>query len=110
MINTREDRLKFEPLAVYPAAPRDLAILVDAAIPAGEIIECVRKTAGELAESVEVFDLYTGKQIETGKKSIALSINYRSRSGSLSTAQVEEIQRSVVAKLDQQFNDEIRDI
>jgi phenylalanyl-tRNA synthetase beta chain len=109
LINTREDRIKFEPLAVYPAAPRDLAILVDVAIPAGEIIECVRKAAGELAESVEVFDLYTGKQIEKGRKSIALSISYRSLSGSLSTEQVEETQRRVVAKLEQQFNAEIRD-
>jgi phenylalanyl-tRNA synthetase beta chain len=109
LMNTREPNLQFQPLAVYPAATRDIAIIVDEATPAGEIIECIRQAAGELAESVEIFDLYTGKQVADGKKSIALAINYRSHEGSLSSEQVEETQREVVSKLEQQFNAEIRD-
>jgi len=109
IMDSREGRLKFQPLAVYPAAPRDLAIVVDEAVPAREIVQCVREAAGELAESVEIFDLYVGKQVAEGRKSIALNIQYRSKSGSLSSEQVDETQRNVIAKLEQRFNAEIRD-
>ncbi len=109
LIDTRAKALGFEPLAVYPAAPRDIAIVVDDRVPAGDIIESVKKAAGELAETVEIFDLYTGSQIEKGKKSIALSIIYRSQTGSLSNDQVDEMQKKVAADLEKNFNAEIRD-
>ena len=68
-------RAVFEPLPIYPSAPRDLSIVVDEHVRVGEIIDQVRATAGDLAESVEIFDLYTGKQIAGDKKSIAFTIN-----------------------------------
>ncbi len=101
--------VEFRPLPVYPAAPRDLSLLLDADVPAGDIVETIRKTAGEIAEAVDIFDLYTGKQIEVGKKSVAVSIMYRSRSGSLSGEQVDAVQQKVIDKLKKQFNAEVRD-
>ncbi|MEA3297763.1 MAG: hypothetical protein U9R56_07860, partial [candidate division Zixibacteria bacterium] len=109
-LETRRNTLiEFQTLPVYPAAPRDLAILVDADVPAGEIVSCIRKEAGKLAESVDVFDLYAGKQIESGKKSIAITINYRSLTGSLSSREVDDVQGIVVSKLKHRFGAEIRD-
>lgn len=99
----------FEPLPVYPSAPRDLAFVVDETVKSGDIVSTVIKAAGELAESVDIFDLYTGKQIASGKKSIALSINYRSREGSLESSQVDERQKVVMETLKNKFNAEIRD-
>jgi len=109
LMDTRRSALEFKQLAVYPAAPRDLAIVVDEAVPAAEIMDCVGRAAGELAESVEIFDLYTGKQVAKGKKSIALNISYRSPSGSLAGEQVDEAQRRVVSELENKFKAEIRD-
>ncbi len=103
------DLAAFEPLPVYPAAPRDLAVVVDTGVPAGDILDTVHKAAGDLAESVEIFDLYTGKQIEQGKKSIALSINYRSRTGNLSSDVVEKVQQKVIASLRKKLGADIRD-
>ena len=100
---------EYDPLPVYPAAPRDLAIVVDETVKAGDLIATVKKAAGEIAETVELFDLYRGKQIEKGKKSIAISINYRSRKGNLSGEQVDEKQRAVVRKLEKDFKAQIRD-
>jgi len=101
--------VEFKPLPVYPAAPRDLAIVVNQQVSAGEIVECIRKAAGDLAESVDIFDLYAGEQIEKGKKSVAISISYRSPSGSLSGDVVDEKQRLVTGSLEQKFQAEIRD-
>lgn len=99
----------FAELPIYPAAPRDLAMVVDQTVRAGDIVSKVKKTAGPLAESVEIFDLYMGKQIEQGKKSIAISINYRSRERNLASEEVDAMQADVIAALAKDFNAVIRD-
>jgi phenylalanyl-tRNA synthetase beta chain len=101
--------IEFTPLPLYPAAPRDLAIVVADNVQAEELVSTVKRTAGGLAEAVRIFDLYTGKQIENGRKSVAISIIYRSREGSLSGEQVDDLQQKVVDSLKQMFNAEIRD-
>ena len=101
--------IEFRPLPIYPAAPRDIAILVRETVKAGEIMAIIKKSVGPLAESVSIFDLYQGKQIETGKKSLAVSIVYRSVEGSLSNEQVERHQQLVINDLKNQLNAEIRD-
>lgn len=109
LIDQREGLREFKPMPIYPAAPRDLAIIVDQTVKAGEIVKVVKKAAGELAENVEIFDLYQGTQIATGKKSLAISITYRSLEGSLSSTQVDDQQRLVIEQLKSAFNAEIRD-
>ena len=101
--------VEFTPLPLYPAAPRDLAVVVEENVQAGDLVGTVKRTAGVLAESVQIFDLYTGKQVEKGKKSLAINITYRSREGSLSGEQVDDLQQKVVDSLKQMFNAEIRD-
>jgi phenylalanyl-tRNA synthetase beta chain len=84
-------------------------MIVDEGVLAADIVACVKESAGELAESVELFDVYAGKQIEAGKKSVAVSINYRSRQGNLSSDQVDEMQARVVRALEKRFKAAIRD-
>ncbi|HKK19862.1 MAG TPA: hypothetical protein VJ983_00190, partial [candidate division Zixibacteria bacterium] len=109
LIGISGKKAQYQPLPIYPAAPRDLAIIVDEKIKAGEIVNEVKQAAGSLAESVEIFDLYTGKPIEQGKKSIAIAINYRSPEGNLASEQVDEMQGIVMDKLKKKFNAQIRD-
>ncbi|MBW1720228.1 MAG: hypothetical protein JRJ43_11860, partial [Deltaproteobacteria bacterium] len=101
--------IEFTPLPLYPAAPRDIAIVVDENVRADELVGAVKKSAGYLAESVKIFDLYMGKQIEKGRKSIAIAITYRSQKGSLSSEQVDDLQQKVVDYLKEMFNAEVRD-
>jgi len=101
--------VEYTPLPVYPAAPRDLAIVVDKGVRVDDIISGVKQTAGAWAESVSVFDLYTGKQIESGKKSIGIAISYRSPERSLSSGEVDAIQQDVINKLKKDFKAEVRD-
>ncbi|MFQ5452768.1 MAG: phenylalanine--tRNA ligase subunit beta [Candidatus Zixiibacteriota bacterium] len=103
------DLKEYQAVPVYPAATRDLAIIVNEKIKAGDMIELIRKNAGKIAESVEIFDLYTGKQIEKDKKSIAISIVYRSSEGSLSSEQIDKTQQIIVNKLEKEYNAVIRD-
>ncbi len=100
---------EFQPLPIYPAVPRDLAIVVNVSVKASEILSTIKEAAGTMAESVRVFDLYQGKQIESGKKSLAVSVVYRSHEGSLAAEQVEQRQQLVISNLKNKLNAEIRD-
>ena len=101
--------IAYKPLPIYPAALRDLAMIVKEDIKAGDLMAQVKKSAGKYVEAVEIFDLYQGKQIEKGKKSIAISISYRSKDSSLESAQVDAAQKNVVIDLVKNYNVEIRD-
>ena len=108
---TAQGRLnaRFTSLPIYPAAPRDLAIVVEESVRTGDMVAAVKEAVGDLAESVSIFDLYQGKQIDKGKKSIAISISYRSQDGNLSSEEVDAKQQVAVDILKKRFNAEIRD-
>jgi len=103
------DLAEFKSLPVYPAAPRDLALVVDETVKVGQIVDLIGKTAGDLAESTSIFDLYSGKQISKGKKSVGVAITYRSSERSLSSVEVDQMQAAIIAALRKEFDAEIRD-
>ena len=100
---------QFTPLPVYPSAPRDLAIIVAEEVKVGELVGRVKSVAGTLAESISIFDLYSGKQIEQGKKSIGVSITYRSAERSLASDEVDKIQQDIISTLKREFSADIRE-
>jgi len=100
---------KFNPLPVYPAATRDLALVVDRQVQVAALTSCIREVAGALAESVEVFDLYVGKQVGDRKKSVAVAISFRSSERSLANDEVDAMQEKIVAELKRRFNASLRD-
>ena len=69
---------EYHPLPKFPATTRDLAVLCDDELPVQSIEKAIRAGAGNLLEQVELFDIYKGKQIPDGKKSIAYNITMRS--------------------------------
>ncbi len=103
------DLAEFTALPTFPAALRDLALVVDTTVKVGDIVDLVAKNAGKMAESIDIFDLYTGKQIGDGKKSVGVSITYRSPERSLSSEEIDKTQEKIITRLKKQFNAEIRD-
>ena len=61
----------------FPVAKVDIALVVDAALPAAELEATVREGAGELLESVRLFDVYVGDQVGEGRKSLAFALRFR---------------------------------
>ncbi|MBN1210947.1 MAG: phenylalanine--tRNA ligase subunit beta [candidate division Zixibacteria bacterium] len=109
LIRISRNSVTFKSLPVYPAAPRDLALVVDDDVKVKDIIDVIEKTAGKLAESVTVFDLYSGKQIQKGKKSIGIAITYRSSEKSLASEEVDKLQSDIMSNLKKMFKAEIRE-
>ncbi len=109
LLRNRSNEPSYEPLPRYPAAPRDIAIVVDEAVKVGDIIELIKETGGPLLERVELFDLYRGKQIGEGRKSLAFAFTYRSNERSLESAEVAELHNKIGQMLKEHFKSEVRE-
>ena len=90
----------FTPLPKFPAVSRDLALICDDGIPVLKLENAIRKGAGNLLENVKLFDVYRGKQIEAGKKSVAFSITLRSRDSTLTDKRVSNIMTKIISELE----------
>ncbi len=100
---------KFVGLPVYPSVKRDIAIVVPDGVSAGELIAAVRKHPDKLVESCELFDVFQGEKIQSGHKSVALSITYRSQSKTLTEKNVEKSHEKILRLLTEQFGGTFRD-
>ncbi|WP_219838591.1 phenylalanine--tRNA ligase subunit beta [Paenibacillus sp. R14(2021)] len=98
----------YKSLPRYPAMERDIAVVLGREVEAGKLLTAVTKTAGELLESVRIFDIYTGEKLGADKKSVALSLVYRHAERTLTDEEVTELHGKVVAELEQSFAAELR--
>ncbi|BBH24916.1 phenylalanine--tRNA ligase beta subunit [Paenibacillus baekrokdamisoli] len=101
-------QIEYKALPRYPAMQRDIAVVLAREVEAGKLLDTVKETAGELLESVQVFDIYTGEKLGTDKKSVALSLIYRHPERTLTDEEVTELHSVVVTKLEQSFAAELR--
>jgi len=85
------------PVSTYPPGKEDIALVVDADVPAGEVLAAVREGAGDLGEEVRLFDLYTGAQLGEGKKSLAFSLRLRAGDRTLTAEETAAVRERIVA-------------
>lgn len=84
------------PVPTFPPAKEDFAFVVDAAVPASAVEAAIVVGIGDLAESVRLFDVYTGDQIGEGKKSLAFAVRLRSEEGTLTRDQIGEARKRCI--------------
>lgn len=99
----------YRPVSRFPAVRRDLAIVVGAEVPVGELLATIRNAVGPRLVDLRVFDVYTGEKVETGSKSVALGLILQETSRTLTDADVEEIMHGVVGRLAREFKAAIRE-
>ena len=98
----------FAQMPKFPAVSRDIAMLVDDAVPVAEIEEVIRKAAGKTLEEVKLFDVYKGNQIAADKKSVAYALTLRSAEKTLSEDEVSQVMKKVLDSLAEKVNAELR--
>jgi phenylalanyl-tRNA synthetase beta chain len=92
----------------YPSAQRDLAIVVDASVPAALVLDTIRAAGSDLLRSAVLFDVYTGKGIPEGKKNLAYALTYQSPERTLTDQDVERAHAEIVKALGAAFGAELR--
>lgn len=102
MVNvSMAQRIKFTELSKFPFVERDIAILVDEKIPSVEILKIIQNSGVTILDDVRIFDVYKGKGIEKGKKSMAYSIRYASAERTLTDEEVTGAHARIIKMLEQ---------
>lgn len=101
-------RVQYRDLPRFPAMERDLAVVVEETVDAGSLIRVIRENAGELLQTVQVFDVFTGSKLGEGKKSVAISLTYRHQERTLTDEEVAAANEKAVQALEQTFGAELR--
>ncbi len=84
----------------YPAAIRDLAVLVNKSDRVGDVMKIIEDTGGELVQDVDLFDMYEGEEIPDNKKNLAFHIIYQSYEKTLKDEEIDKIQRKIIKELE----------
>ncbi len=104
---TRLDRL-YNPLPKYPATSRDMAITVKEEIYSKEIEDIILANGGTILEKCTLFDVYRGKQIAKGYKSMAYSLTFRAKDRTLTDQEVNKVFDKILKELSGKINAELR--
>lgn len=101
-------KISYNPLSCFPHLSRDIALVIDKDIPYEKVINTIKEANIDILEKVELFDEYVGPQIPEGKKGLALSFVYRSKQGTLSSSEVNNVQEEILKKLKDKYNTQVR--
>jgi phenylalanyl-tRNA synthetase beta chain len=90
-------------ISTFPVATQDVALVVPQEIPADDVLAALREGAGELLEDVALFDVYAGKGIEDGKKSLAFGLRFRANDRTLTADEASAAREGAVALAAERF-------
>ena len=107
LLAKKTGKMKFKEISKFPTISKDLAILIDKNISADEIAKVIKKAAGSLLTNTEIFDVYEGKNIPEGKRSIAYSLSFGANDRTLTDEEINNIMNKVIESL-QKMGAELR--
>lgn len=100
LFETRNAQKTYKPLPKFPASARDLAFVCDRDIPVLKLERAIAEAVGTVLETISLFDVYEGSQIENGKKSVAFSLKLRSPERTLTDEEADAAMKRAVKSLD----------
>lgn len=105
---TRKNKVQYAEISKYPAVSRDLALLIDKNVEFSQIVEIAKASEKKLLKSVELFDVYEGKNLPAGKKSYAVNFILQDEQRTLQDKQIEAIMNKLISNLKSKLNAELR--
>ena len=99
----------FQPLSKFPLIRRDFALEMDEKMAFAEVIQCARGASSKIIKDIRLFDVYTGDNVDSGRKSLALSLILQDSSKTLTDEDVDNATSSVLSALSSELNVELRD-
>ena len=98
----------YQPLPRFPAVTRDIALVCDKCLPVARLEECICRGAKGLLKDVHLFDVYTGKGVPEGKKSVAFNLELRADDRSLTAQEADEDVKSILDLLAKELDSVLR--
>lgn len=100
--------IKYEAIPRYPSITRDIALVVDDSVIAGNVEEVIKEAGGTLLKEVSIFDLYQGEHLEKGKKSLAFSLRYFDPEKTLTDEEVSKAHEKVLQAVEEKLGAVLR--
>ena len=104
----RNNAVAYKEISKFPAVKRDLALLIDKKVQFAEIEKIAYETDKKLLKSVELFDVYEGKNLEAGKKSYAVSFVLQDENATLNDKQIDKFMQKLVQNLENRIDAKLR--
>lgn len=105
---TSFDRV-YRPLPKFPAVQRDISMLVEDSVIVKDIENIIKNKGGKLVENIQLFDVYKGKQIQDGFKSVAYNISFRAADRTLTDEEIASPMKKIIKELQEKLNAQLRD-
>src|SRR5699024_6860325 len=99
LLAKKTGKMKYKEISKYPTVKKDISIVVDKNITSNEIAVAIKKSAGSLLLNTEEFDVYTGKGIEEGKKSLAYSLTFGTNDRTLTDEEINKVLEKIIERL-----------
>jgi len=99
----------FKPLNKFPAVKRDISIIIDQSVESTYIVSLAKQKGRNLVESVDIFDVYQGKGIDSGEKALAIRISYRSDKRTLTDKEVNRVHDEIIKELRRKTGGRLRE-
>lgn len=99
---------EYQPISPYPAAIRDISLLVPRYTLVDEVLRVIQQAGGILVKDVDLFDIYEGENIPEGKKSLAFHIIYQAPDHTLSPKEINHLQEKIIKALERNTGWEVR--
>lgn len=109
LVATAPDVVEVAAIVSYPAATQDLSLVVDASVPAGDVLAEVRAGAGDLLEYARLVDDYRGTGVDEGQKSLTFALRFRATDRTLTAAEASEARDGAVRRAGERFGATLRD-
>ncbi len=108
ILSKKVGKMKYKEISKFPSVKKDLAIVVDKTITSEEIMQNIKKAGGSSLSKIEVFDVYTGKGIDEGKKSMAYSLTFERMDRTLTDEEINETLNKIIEMLGKKIGAELR--
>ena len=108
LLNTARRAAEAQDISPFPASVRDLAVVVDRDLKAGDLVNSAQKAGGNLLQQVQVLDVYTGKNVAEDKKSVALRLTLQSFDATLTDEKIEKVCSKIIKTLEHNFSASLR--
>ena len=102
------NKVKFEDMPRFPAVRRDLAVLLDEEVKYFDMAAAAQKAGGSLVKDINLFDVYTGKNLPAGKKSYAISFMLQDPQATLTDKRVDDTMNRILSTFEKQFGARLR--
>ena len=108
LLSKKVGKMKFKEISKFPSVKKDLAVIVDKEKTSGEVAMLIKKSASNLLTNIELFDVYTGANIDENKKSLAYSLTFEDSKKTLIDEEINKEMEKIIDSLSKKIGAELR--